>query len=484
MSGIAFDLLPQSNRIPGPYVEVDPSRALSQQPGELHRVLLIATKQTAGSAPADAPVEVSSASLADALFGASSMATDMVRAFKQLNTTARVFVMPVAESGGGVAATSTLTLAGTSTADGTLIVRVGDRRIPAAIPVGTTAAAAAALWAAEDANVVRRYTTSAVAGAVITFTAVHKGEAGNAVTIEAESLPPGLTATAAQPSNGATDPALTTPIANLDDTRYDTIVSGFNTPANLALITTEVARRWTPLVKKPGHAFAGIRGTHGQMVAQGNARNDPHLSLIPAGLSPTPHWIWAAQAAARDAQQTDALPNRPRNGLSLDGCEAPKPVDRLDPNERNALLYDGVSTVKFDAAGQAQIERLITTYQVNVSGVADATYLSIETVRNLGAYYLSLLALGSKYERSLIAPDGTNVSPGVPVMTPKALRGAIIAHYKNWIFAGGMKEMDLFKQDLLIELPSNDVERVNAQVVPRLVNGLVTLAFKLSFVLG
>src|SRR3982751_2729181 len=114
---IAFDLLPSTNRIPGAYVELDPSRALSQQPGELHRVLIIATKLAAGSAPADVPVEVSSATFADALFGAASMATDMVRAFKALNPSARVYVLPVAEAGGGVAATSTLTLAGTSTAE-------------------------------------------------------------------------------------------------------------------------------------------------------------------------------------------------------------------------------------------------------------------------------------------------------------------------------------------------------------------------------
>lgn len=480
---IAFDLLPSSNRVPGPYVEVDPTRALTQQPGELHRVLLVASMLTAGSAPPDVPVEVSSVPAADPLFGAASMATDMIRAFKALNPSARLFVLPVSEDAGGIAATSTLTLAGTSTAEGSLTVRVGDRRYSAAIPVGSTATQAAALVNAAIGNDPRTYATCDVAGAVLTFTARHKGESGNGVTLDAEKLPVGLTATVAQATSGDTDPDVGASLAMLDDTRYDTIVSGFNSAAGLAALDTEMARRWTPLVRLPGHAFAAVPGTHGEMVAAGNALNSPHLTVMEAGDSPSPHWVWAAEVAAADALQTDAMPNRPRNGIALN-VEAPPPGSRLDAQERNALLYDGISTHKVDPAGKVLIERLITTYQVNAQGLADATYLSIETVRNLAAYYLSLLSIGARHARSLIAPDGTNVAPGVPVLTPKALRGELVAHYRSWEFAGAMKDAEGFKRDLYIELPEDDVNRINAQVVPRLVNGLVTLGFKLSFQLG
>ncbi len=477
---ISFDLIPKTNRVPGTYAEVDPSRALSAQPGELHKVLIIAPTLT-GTAPADKVVEVPGMLGGDLLFGARSVASRMVWAFKRINPNARVFVLPVADAAGGVAATSTLTLAGTSTAEGSLTVRVGDKRVSVAVPVGTTAAAAAALVNIALGNEPKLDATAAVAAAVITLTAAHKGTFSNFVTIVAESLPVGLTATAAQPSNGATNPSIATALANVDDARYDTIVSAFDDTANIALLRSETARRWTPIVKLPCHAFVGIRGTHGAMVALGNAQNDEHLTLVGAGLSPTPPWIWAAQAAARDAAQVDALPNRPRNGLSLDDCEAPKPADRLDQSERNALLYDGVSTYKVDPAGKVLIERLITTYQVTANGTADATYLSIETVRNLADYYLSLLGLGARHERDLVAPDGTVVDPCVPVTTLKMMRGEVIAHYKQRVRAGLSKDEEGFARDLVVEMPTSDVERMNVHAAPRFIQGLVTLAFKVSF---
>lgn len=481
---IAFDLIPKTNRVPGAYVEVDPSRALSAQPGELHKVLVIAPKLEAGTAPVEVVVEVPGELSGDPLFGARSIASSMVRFFKRLNPNARVFVMPVADAPGGVAATSTLTLTGTSTEDASLTVRVGDARVTVAVPVGTTAAVAAGLVNTAVGNEPRLPSTSAAAGAVVTFTSVHKGETGNAVTVEAERLPAGITAVATTPTNGATNASIANALAALDDTRYDTVVSAYADAANLALLETELRRRWSPMVREPGHAFAAVRGSHGQHVAAGNARNSEVLTVMGAGLSPTPPWVWAAQTAARDAQQTAALPNRPRNGLTLDDCEAPKPGDRFDTNERNALLFEGISTYKVDPSGKVMIEKLITTYQVNASGVADATYLSIETMRNLAAYYLSLLGLGSRHERDLIAPDGTNVSPGVPVTTPKMMRGEILAHYKQWEFAGAMKDADGFARDLVVELAgASDVERMNAHVLPRLVNGLGTMAFKLSFML-
>lgn len=477
---IAFDQIPKTNRVPGTYVEPDASRALSAQPGELHKVLIIAPMLVGTAAP-DTIVEVPGMFGGDPLFGASSIASQMVRFFKRINPNARVFVLPVADAVGGVAATSTLTLAGTSTAEGTLTVRSGDQRVSVNIPVNTTAAAAAALLNTALGNEPRLNAGAAVAGAVVTFTARHKGVFGNYVTIEAESLPTGITATAAQPANGATNPSIVNALANVDDARYDTIVSAFDDAANITQLKIETARRWTPVVKLPCHAFVGIRGTHGAMVAAGNAQNDQHLTYFPAGLSPTPPWIFAAQAAARDAAQVDALPNRPRNGLSLDDCEAPKPADRLDQAERNALLYDGVSTYKVAPDGKVLIERLITTYQVTANGTADATYLAIETVRNLADYYLSLLGLGARHERDLIAPDGTVVDPGVPVTTPKMMRGEVIAHYRARVRAGLSKDEDGFARDLVVELPANDVERMNVHAAPRFINGLVTLAFKVSF---
>jgi phage tail sheath gpL-like len=479
---IAFDQVPSANRIPTTFYEQDGSGALAAQAPAAHSVLLIGTRLSTGSSPVGQIVGVTGENEGDGLFGAQSQLSAMVRAFKRVNGSARLYALPVDENGAGTAATSTVTLAGTSTRDGTVRLRVGDRRVSVALPSGTTAADSAANLAAAVTAAERIFHTAGAAGAVLTLTFAHKGEAGNAVTVEAESLPTGITATIVQPSGGATDPTLASAIAALPDQRFDTIVTAFTSAANMTALENEMARRWGPLVKQPGLIHAAVRGTHGALTTYGNARNSAFSSVMGTGQSPTPPWIWASQVAARDAQVCDTIvPNRPRNGLTLPDVEAPKLADRLDQQERNLLLYDGISTYKVDASGNVMVERLVTTYQTNASGLADATYVSVETLRNLAGIYLEALALGAKYDRHLVAPDGTAVDAGVPVVTPKALRGELIAWNDSLIRRGRTKDAEGFASTLLVEINAQDGERIDVLMGTRLVRGLVTLAIRNAF---
>lgn len=478
---IVFEEIPANNRIPATYVEIDPSRALSVQPGELHRVLIIGI--AAAPAVMNVPVNVEGEQGGDALFGPSTMLAGMCRAFKQLNRTARVTALPIAAPA-GTAATSTITLTGTSTEQSLLTLRVGDIRVQAAIATGTAAAAAATALAASVNAEPRMPVSAAAVGGVVTLTAKLQGVQGNAFTNAVETQVAGLTAASTQPSNGATAASIATALTALGEVRYDTIVTGIADSAALALLEAEMNRRWGPTVKLPGHIHAAISGTLGSLTTFGNGRNSQRVTIMGTGASPTPPWIWAAQVAARDAQQTDAQPNRPRNGLTLPACEAP-PVELLfDADERNALLYDGISTFKVSGRSEVMIERLITTYQVNSNGSADATYLSIETVRNLADTYLEFLSLGDKHQRSLLGPDTAEVDPGVPLVSPSTMRGEVIALYTSRVRRGLAHSVEAFSDDLVVEIDPVDPERMNIHAVPRFINGLVTLAIKLSFVLG
>lgn len=479
---ISFDLIPSTNRVPGAYVEPDGSRAVSAQPAAPHRVLLIGLKLAAGTAPADTIQEVTGELSADPLCGTASQLASMVRAFRRINQTARLYILPVAEAGGGVAATSTIALTGTTTALGVLTTRVGDTRVSTSAPIGQTAADLATAHAASVNATPRSPVTAAAVAGTITFTARHKGTSGNDLTVETELKPAGISAVDTQPSIGATDPSIAQAIANLDDTRYDTIASGINDATAVGLLETEYDRRWGPMVKQPGHLHVARRGSYASLITYGNARNSPRSTVMGSGLSPTPPWIWAAQVAARDAQQVSSgQVNRPRNGLTLPDCEAPKPGDRFDGYERDNLLHDGISTYKVGPDGKVMIERLISTYQVNAQGSPDITYLSIETVRNLADTYLDFLALGDVHQRDLIAPDGTLSDPGVPLTTPKMLRGEIGAKYRLRERRGLAKDYEGFMNELVVEINALDPERMDVHCMPRFVNGWVTLAVKLSF---
>lgn len=480
---ITFNQMPVSNRVPGPYVEVDGSRALGVQAADPHRVLILGLRLSSGTALQGEIKQIVGQLDGDTFFGANSQLAAMTRAYKRVNSQAKVYAMAMDEASGGTAAAGSFAFSGTSTATFPLAVRVGDVRVTVQIPNNTAAAAAVTSLVAGFSLSARNPMTASAATATCNLVNRHKGTHGNEVTIAVESLPPGLTVTVTQPAGGATDPDLSVAVAALDEDRYDTIVSGFNGAANMLILENEMARRWGPLVKQPGMIHAAKGGSHGTLTTYGNNRNSQFSSVMGSGLSPTPSWIWAAQAAARDGQRSDSDPNRPRKGLTLPDCEAPPKSGVFDAEQRNLLLYDGISTFNVDQSGRCSIERLITTYQVNSSNQSDATYLAIETQRNLAGIYLELLTLGSKYADYKLMPDGTPVDPGGAVVSPSLYRGEIIAHYASLVRRARCYDPAGFAAELLVEIDPTDKERLNVEAPHRLVGGLVTLAQKISFVL-
>ncbi|HMI89806.1 MAG TPA: hypothetical protein VK509_00505, partial [Polyangiales bacterium] len=189
---------------------------------ELHKVLIIGLRLSTGGALAHTLNPIVGELDGDALFDSNSQLAAMTRAFRRVNTTAKVIAAAVDENAGGVAATGTILLSGTSTKEGTLRVRVGDARVDVNIPSGTAAAAAAALLNTALGLKERLPVTAGVASATVTTTHRSKGTSGNDITLEVELIPAGLSPTVTQPANGATDPSLATLIGLLDETRYDT----------------------------------------------------------------------------------------------------------------------------------------------------------------------------------------------------------------------------------------------------------------------
>lgn len=482
---VSFKQVPSATRVPRTMVEIDGSRALSSQGNEPHKVLMIGLRQSTGSAIEGQIKRIVGTLDGDGFFGVHSQLGQACRAFKRLNSTADLYAMALDEAGGGTAATCTFPITGTSaTADGTLRVRINDVRVSIPVITGTTPTQAATALSSAIGLVERIMWTATPSTGTVALTCRHKGEAGNSpIALEVESIPAGLSCTPTQPSNGATNPTMSTAVAAMDDVAYDTFVTLLTDDTSMDALEAEAARRWGPTVMSPVGLIGAVCLSHGNTTTYGNGRNSAHSCVAGPGLSPTLPAIWAAQVAARDAQRSDTQPNRPRNGLSLPDCEAPKTGDRFDANERNLLLFDGISTCKVNSAGNVLVERLISTYQTNVNGSPDATYLDWGTTRNLQYLYKSALALGNKYADFLVAPDGTNVDPGVPVVTPKSYKGELLNWYALQERKGLVKDAEGFAADLVVEINADDPGRLDVHMVPRLVNGLVTIAKKISFIL-
>jgi phage tail sheath gpL-like len=482
---ISFSQIPIDVRVPGHYLEFDPSRAVGGLPAIHHKILVLGQRLAAGSVAEGVPTRITSAGQAEAAFGRGSMLSAMFAALKAANHYTETWAIALDDAAAGVAATHTVTVTGPAAAAGTINLYVGGIQVQAAVGAGDTAnTIAAAIHSALDARA-DLPVTSAVATNVVTLTFRHKGEAGTALDIRdsyhfGEALPAGVALAYAAGVAGSGNPSIATALTAMGAEQYHTLITPWTDAANLTALETELSARWGPMVQKEGLAFAAAAGTHSAIGTLGASRNSPHLSILGSGASPTPPWIWAAVAGAVDAYEPD--PARPRQTLALPGCLPPAPEDRFTLEEQNILLYDGISTYAVDPGGLCTLQRLITTYQVNAAGVADISYLDVETLRTLAYLRFSVRSrIALKFPRHKLASDGASFGAGQAIVTPRIIRAELIALFRQWEDAGLAEDGEQFKTDLIVERNGSDPNRVDALIPPNVINQFRVFAAAIQF---
>jgi phage tail sheath gpL-like len=487
---ISFDQIPAAIRTPGTYIEINNSGAVGGLPGQAQRILVLGQRLTAGSVAAGVPKLVTSVQDAEAFWGRGSLLHGMFAALKAANRFTESWGVALDDDAGGVQATGKLSVTGPATAAGTLFLYVGGVRITVAVASGDTATeVAAAVVAAVNART-DLPVTAAVNGVndyEADITARHKGETGNSIDLrfnfqQGEALPAGIGVTVTPMANGTSNPDIGPAVAAIGDDPYETIIFPYTDATSLTALETELDRRWEPLVQREGHAFAAASGTVGALTTMGNSRNNPHVTIMAAGKSPTPPWVWAAVVGGIDAREPD--PARPRQTLTLPGLLAPAEADRHTQSERNTLLFDGIATHLVAPGGTVAIERLVTTYQLNTLGVADASYLDVTTLRTIAALRQSVRTrIALKYPRHKLADDGTAAGPGQAIVTPATIRHELIALFGDWENAGWVEGRAQFITDLVVERDQSDANRLNAVIPPDIVNGFRVFAAQIKFLL-
>lgn len=479
----AFSQIPVSLLTPGAFIEIDNSRALKGLPIQRQRVLLVGQRLAAGTLAAGVVQLLSNEDQAKDWFGRASMLAAMAVAYKAVDNYTETYALGVDDNGAGAAATGTLTFTGPSTAAGTVELYIAGKRVDIGVASGQTAnqvaaAAEAAINADLDLPV-----TAAVLNAVVTLTANHKGELGNAIDVRhsyypGEALPAGVTLAIVAMAGGTSDPAAAAIVAAISDERYDTIVWPWTSAASLLEIKNEMERRWGALVMKEGHVHSAARGSVATLQTLGNLHNSAHLSIADAGNEPTAPWIKASQIAARDAFEPD--PARPRQYLSLPNVLPAARELRRTRSERDTLLAAGIATTIVGDDGTVAIERLVTTYKTNAAGAEDPSYRDVETLRTLAYLRFSLRTrILQRFPRHKLAGDD---HPGGPTIArPKDIVAEVIALFTQWEVAGLAEDIDQFKADLQVVRDEDDANRVNALIPPNLVNQFRTFAGLLQF---
>lgn len=483
---IVFSGIPVTVRTPGQYIEIS---NLKQKglPGQVRKVLVLGQRLSTGSVAEEIPKPVTNWAQGVDYFGRGSNLAVMLKALFDTAPNLTVVAVAADDLAGGVADIRTLTLTGAATAAGTLALYIGGEKVSAAVGSGdSVTTAAAALTAAINAKADLMFTAAASAG-VITITCRHKGEIGKDVDFRLnmypeDETPAGLAGAIVHTTPGSGNPDVADLIAAISDDQYVTIVSPWSDAANMVKLETELSSRFGPLTQKTGHVFTAISGTHAAMTTWGAARNSAHVSAWGLKGSPTPDYIRAAIWAGVVETEGAKDPARPFQTLSLPGVLAPDEADRLTRAERDLLLHGGVSTSCETAAGNVAIERVITTYQTNASGIDDESYLDLNTKWTVDYIRHAMRArIASRYPRHKLADDGTQAGPGQAVVTPKLLKAEVLALFVELEKAGLVENLDQFRDDLEVARSTSDTSRVNAVIPTDTINQFRVFAAAVQF---
>ncbi|MCW2521753.1 MAG: phage tail sheath family protein [Frankiales bacterium] len=470
---IPFNKIPSNLRVPLLHVELDPSRANTAS--DVQRTLIIGQKTSVGTAVANVPVQSQGVAEARTAGGPGSQLAAMTATYRFNDPAGEVWYLPLSDDGSGTAATGSIAFTGPTTAAGTLYLYIGGQLVQVGLSAAMTAAQVAtvviaAITAATDVTV-----TAVVNGAIasqVDLTAKNKGLAGNDTDIRlnyygaigGEVTPAGLTVTIVAMSGGATNPTLTTALANLVDKPFDFIVHPYNDATSLAALAAllnDTTGRWSWANQVYGHAFYGFKGTSGALTTFGLTQNDPHASCIGVYDSPTPVWRWAAAVAGAAAVSLRIDPGVPLQTLQVLGVLAPSPEKRFGMTIRNTLLFSGISTFTVNAGGGVAIENLITTYQTNAQSQPDDSYLQVETLFLLAFVLRSLNAfVVENYGRSKLASVGTRPRAGSRVANTNTIRAGLIGHYRGLEDRGYVQQSDVFAANLVVEKPGTP-NRIN-----------------------
>jgi len=491
MSTVPFRVIPANLRLPGAFFELDNSQANTAQANQ--RALIIGQITSAGIATPNVPIISGGVGDAATQGGANSMLASMVSTYRLNDSFGEVWYLPLADAAGATAATGSIAFTSAPTNNGTISLYIAGLVVTVPVTAAqATSAIATAVAAAINAIPTMPVTASATTSTV-TLTAVNKGLCGNEIDIRfnyygtagGEATPAGLAYTITAMSGGATNPTLTTALGNLGNKTFDFIANPYTDTASLDAVKqllNDQTGRWSWTQQLYGHSFGAYAGTFASQTTLGLTRNNQHETILGFYDSPTPSWLWASALCGQTAVSVRADPGVPLQYMPLLGVMAPPTESEFLSNQRETLLYDGISTFTVEQDGTVQTENIITTYQENAQGVTDDSYLEVETMYQLVLEIRTFLAmLTSKYARSKLADNGSKPAAGSNLVTPNTIAADIRALYGERADAGFVQNVAEFNSALVVQRNTVNSNRVDMllPIVP--VNQMRTFASLVQF---
>jgi phage tail sheath gpL-like len=501
---ITFNNIPTTIRTPNVYLEVDNSRALKGLLANPYKVLIVGQKVSEGAGVNDVLYAITKDGLANGYFGPGSILARMCNVFKLNNQNTELYAVSLSDPAGGVAASATIkfsvalsavAIGGSLSGTEPIYMLVNGKPIYETLYSG---------WSVKDINSAIQSTINAdstlavkastTVASALNLIAVNVGSWGNLLSVrfnfyEGQSYPTTMNdsvPTILSFAGGVGCADVGDAWAVVDGQQFQIIISPYTDSANMIELKDELADRFKPDEDLWGHGITAYPGTQASCTTIGNSHNSPHVTMIGAYNSPTPPEEWAAALGAVAAAKLNDDPARPLQFLKLAGVIAPNATDRFSRAERDILLYDGIATWICDTEGNVMIERCITTYKTNVLGLADYSYLDIETLATLAEIryqYKARMQTRFILPRYKLADDSFPVPPGAYIVTPKTIRQETIALFGMLQDKGLVENLEDFITNLIVERNAADRNRVDVLLPPDLVNQFRILAGVIQFIL-
>ncbi len=477
---IPFNNVPENTLVPFSWFEFNSG---GTPPTGTARLLLVGQMLNTGLAAAGVPYgPIQSQADAVKQFGAGSMLVSMYNAARLNAPTQEIWALPLADPGGGVAATGSVTFTAPNAAGQALLAIMG--RLVAWQVGATDTANMICTNAVAAVNALNLPVTAAVDGVTASkmdLTAKHAGALGNnidvALVTNQANILAAANATIVAMANGAGVPSLTAPLANCGTQPFDWIASPYSDGASLdafKAFLNDQTGRWSSSEEIYGHHTTVAAGNLSTQTTLGTGRNNQHETIMGVQVFRTPPWEWAAALGAQEVVNLAAAPNcsLPMQGIVLQGVLPP--FDRTkwwQISDRQALYSAGIAAFKVNGAGTVIIDRLVTTYKTNGAGAPDATFLDTETMAQgmFALRYFRTQVATQLGRKSLAADNPFHVGT---IVTPSDVANVLIHAYNDLVALGVTQDGPDFATYLQVQINAQNPNRVDAYLPIEFVNGL------------
>lgn len=482
---ISFNLVPNNAAASAVFVEQEPVNRGTGSPVIPHKILILGQYNAGKSPTVNTPQIILSKADAWDRYGRGSMLSIMIEAAMKRSGTVPIYALPVADDGGAGKASGQVAVTGPATAAGTFAFYIAGQLVSVAVTAGMTAnQLSAALTAAVNAKLDLPAVATDEYGTV-DIECRWAGASGNQISLEmnlaaADATPAGFTVVVTDMASGATDPVLTTALANLGDTWYTEIANPYTENTPLTAIEAAGEARVDPGVKRPFAAFTGYTDTASNFLTFLASRNSQWNTMVPVHGSPTPAYEIAAGAAGMFAAVQQSTPGRPCKGLTIPGVLANIAND-LTYTSRNAIVLAGGSHTYNQGDGTVTVGDLVTTKTTEGGADTDDWRFSI-IIPNLQfkIYAIETTFRGAPFDRAIVLADGDPPGPTYGVR-PSTVKAYAINLVDNWVARGLSTSRDQIVEGIIAEIDGSNAGRINLAIPDVPSAGLRVLAAKLEW---